>query len=717
MRLFHALTSLGCCSALALLNAACGISILGYGPGNDGGGGGGGDHGTGTRSGPGTGGSAGAGAVEISDCEAGYNEISDGRGGVNVEQVCPLLVDRSVSLLAFTSAIYPLLRASCSSCHSTETRASAPLIADVDAALAHEYALTRVNFKQPADSKLVVRMGVDRHACFGSDCMDANQQMLEAVQAWAAAVAPGLPETPRPVPMDEEISETDVTGWIEADRAGIPAADAEFIKYASLHELHNAGVSADELNVARVALSKALNSTARWAPEVANPADINGKGIVYRFDTRDYWGYNKGVTALHFGGSDDDIFFGETTVNYLGEPVGSDVTTKEKHSYTAEVQRDPSFARLVWGRVLAGNVEGASAGELLPPFVDGFKTDYIEASQLVFTLTRPDVYSAIMAIPWYAQDLEAELGVIKDEGMKSYEYMVTKEAHPIDSRMYWRARTTSGGYYWKTWDVWTGQLAGGVTTIEEAYATGQIRFPFWAYPIPKFVSGTGGGVLAETFSFIATLAQPFNSEPPGCDPQPSYGGAQFSNCRYYTGTDGMQQSEEEVIWDLPNGLQGYALWGGFGQRRIDSMVNAVRDPRLHRGLTDAKLASEIGHAIPDRRQNVGSSCIGCHADGVSRGDNDLRDWLDRGGPLPAGERGVDRWIDDEQTVAQVRELYPPSSVMRPKMEDDRRGFLAAMAKIKRDMILGEDKNVYVEPAIWTIEWAQSFYRYPVTTSN
>lgn len=31
--------------------------------------------------------------------------------------------------------------------------------------------------------------------------------------------------------------------------------------------------------------------------------------------------------------------------------------------------------------------------------------------------------------------------------------------------------------------------------------------------------------------------------------------------------------------------------------------------------------------------------------------------------------------------------------------------------------MGVDKNVYVEPAIWTIEWARRHYRYPVTRSN
>jgi len=40
-----------------------------------------------------------------------------------------------------------------------------------------------------------------------------------------------------------------------------------------------------------------------------------------------------------------------------------------------------------------------------------------------------------------------------------------------------------------------------------------------------------------------------------------------------------------------------------------------------------------------------------------------------------------------------------------------------MAEIKQEMILGMDKNVYVEPAIWTIEWARDHYDYPVTRSN
>jgi hypothetical protein len=679
---------------------------------------------TGTTGGSaGLGGNGGTGPVfPATGCEKGYAEISNGKDGVNVEQVCysqEMGFDKATSLAAFQTTLYPVLRQNCAFCHSNETQGQAPLHSDSSVDLAHEYALTRVNFRKPADSKFVVRMGIDRHNCFGGSCSAANATMLEAVEAWAAAVASRLQPTPRLTPEGEKVTEAQVLEWIAADRAAnVQAADADFIKYASLHEIQNSGVTADEMNVARVGLSKALNSTARWAPKVVNPVDINGKGIVYRFDTRNYWGHNKGVKKLHFGGSDDDVFFGRTSVNYLGEPVGQNITTQEKYDYTAEVEQDPSFAKLVWSRVLAGNVEGATDSGVLPPYVDGFKDQYVEASQLVYTLTRPDVYNSIMAIPWYAQDLEKELGVDISQGVKSYEYMLTKQAITVDARLYWRARTKSGGFYWKTWDVFTGQLPNNIRDIDEAYAEGAIRFPFWANPIPKFIAGTGGGVTPETFSFVATLAQPFGTEPEGCDGQPNFGGDQFLNCRYFTGTSGLQQSAEEVIWNLPNGLQGYSLWGGFNQRRVDAFVNIVRDPRIVRDASDVALTSQTDFATPDRRLNTGSSCIGCHADGMNRGNNDLRDWLDSGGLLlPTGAHGVDKWINDANVVAQVKELYPPSSVMRPRMEDDRRIYMEATAKIKHEMIAGPDKNTYVEPTIWTIEWSQNFYQYPPTRSN
>ena len=68
-------------------------------------------------------------------------------------------------------------------------------------------------------------------------------------------------------------------------------------------------------------------------------------------------------------------------------------------------------------------------------------------------------------------------------------------------------------------------------------------------------------------------------------------------------------------------------------------------------------------------------------------------------------------------MARVRELYPQSSEMRRKAEADRRLFLSAMDKIQQGMVLGVDKNVYIEPTIWMIESARQRYGYTQTRSN
>jgi hypothetical protein len=610
---------------------------------------------------------------------ARYSALPDGRGGMNIEQVAypPGTLDRAASLAAFQGTLYPLLRANCAGCHSTDSRAQAPIHSDLDVGLAHEYALTRVDFRHPEDSKFVVRMTIDRHNCFKQPCSAAGAEMLAAVQAWAQAVQPLLPAVPQPIAAGVVVSEQEVTTWIANDRAKLAAADAEYMAYTSLHELHNAGVPADRLNVARAGLSKALNSTARWAPVVVNPVDINGKGMVYRFDTRDYWGYNKGVRQLIFGGTDDDIFAGNQTS-----------LLSFKFNYAKQISKDPAFAKLVWTRVKEGSKDAYRQSGRAKN-ITGFKGDYVELSQLVYTLSRADVYNAIMALPVYGTELETELGVIKGDAQQPYQFMAVAQAITIDARLAFRAKTTTGGFYWKTFDIFTGD--------------GQ-PFVFWEHPVPKYVGSAGA--TARDLSLVGSLVQPVGSAPAGCSPAPN---SPFTLCTSYTGTDGVQQQASEIIWDLPNGLQGYAIYGGLNQRRVDAFSFIVRDPRRTRNLTDAQLETP-GPSRGDIRLFVGGSCMGCHSDGMNRASNDLRDRLDQGVMEAA-------WTSDQSVVAQVKQLYPPSSELHPTIEKDRVRFFDAMAEIRNGMILGDDKNVHVEPIVWSFEWAQKFYKYADTTSN
>jgi hypothetical protein len=95
-----------------------------------------------------------------------------------------------------------------------------------------------------------------------------------------------------------------------------------------------------------------------------------------------------------------------------------------------------------------------------------------------------------------------------------------------------------------------------------------------------------------------------------------------------------------------------------------------------------------------------------------------RDWLDEGGSqIPKGDNAAGAWIHDPATGKRVRELYKRSPEMRPIMENDRRLSMAVETKINEGMILGADKNTYVEPIVWTTEWVQKHYKYPVARSN
>jgi hypothetical protein len=186
-----------------------------------------------------------------------------------------------------------------------------------------------------------------------------------------------IPAVPQGVNASTKITEAQVSDWIAADKAKTKEADREFIKYMSFHALHNAGVGSQYMNTARAGLSKALNTAARWAPKIVNPVDVNGKGILYKFDIRDYWGYSLMDTSApdfaQFPGlSDDDMAFAPKKVDINGNVAKYASEAGQIHKLKSGVTRDDKFARLAWARVLRGNVEAATNDESYPPNIDGF---------------------------------------------------------------------------------------------------------------------------------------------------------------------------------------------------------------------------------------------------------------------------------------------------------------------------------------------------------
>jgi mono/diheme cytochrome c family protein len=116
------------------------------------------------------------------------------------------------------------------------------------------------------------------------------------------------------------------------------------------------------------------------------------------------------------------------------------------------------------------------------------------------------------------------------------------------------------------------------------------------------------------------------------------------------GLNSFRHDGGEIIFTLPNGLQGYMLVDGRG-RRIDKGPTAiVSDPRR-----------------PDRAVENGLSCLSCHARGVI----DKRDQVREHVAVGRGAFGRDE-------RAAVLALYPPRERFLAGLERDARRFRAAL---------------------------------------
>jgi serine/threonine-protein kinase len=124
------------------------------------------------------------------------------------------------------------------------------------------------------------------------------------------------------------------------------------------------------------------------------------------------------------------------------------------------------------------------------------------------------------------------------------------------------------------------------------------------------------------------------------------------------GTDNMfrnpidlSPSGGEMIWGLPNGLQGYYVCDAAG-KRIDAAPTEI--------VTD-EFAS-------DKIVRNGFSCIRCHESGMRRFQDDVRPAFDKLQP-------------NGFTATQIRNLYPPHKRMDEILDENSESFGDALAKL------------------------------------
>lgn len=145
----------------------------------------------------------------------------------------------------------------------------------------------------------------------------------------------------------------------------------------------------------------------------------------------------------------------------------------------------------------------------------------------------------------------------------------------------------------------------------------------------------------------------------------------------------------EIIWSLPNGLQGYMLVTGDDARIDAGPIDVVFDPNGHSGSVTIV---------------NGISCMGCHKHGMFPWEkDDIR-------PLFEGKRG--------QAVAdKVLELFPTNEAMQQLVRKDQKFFLLALEEAIGPFVkIGEDAQRAIEEFPEPITRVSNRYQQDITLS-
>lgn len=243
----------------------------------------------------------------------------------------------------------------------------------------------------------------------------------------------------------------------------------------------------------------------------------------------------------------------------------------------------------------------------------GCEIGVIRADWFIATASRPPLYHTLLQIPMNAKDLERRVEVdIPANVLNPTPERVARagfqQSGVSGQNRLLERHLSSHGYYWKSYDFKADSARTKLT-----------RFPLG----------------------------PLNL---------------FGNARHPFAGQAFAHDGGEVIFSLPNGLQGYMLVDGE-DRRIDAgPIEVVSD-----AVKTAGTAAIVN----------GVSCMSCHTHGMIRFNDTIRD-------------GSSVFGDAEK---HLKKLYPPKDVMDQLVDADEQRFLTALEKAVGPFLKqGTDKN-------------------------
>jgi hypothetical protein len=118
------------------------------------------------------------------------------------------------------------------------------------------------------------------------------------------------------------------------------------------------------------------------------------------------------------------------------------------------------------------------------------------------------------------------------------------------------------------------------------------------------------------------------------------------------GDNTFQHAGGEIIFTLPNGLQGYMLINAVGVRVDKAPAAIVSDPKR-----------------PDRQVETGISCMSCHVQGINPKSDQVRDHVAKNAR-----------VFSKADAERVRALYVPEAKMKALMDADAERYRRAVEK-------------------------------------
>ncbi len=225
----------------------------------------------------------------------------------------------------------------------------------------------------------------------------------------------------------------------------------------------------------------------------------------------------------------------------------------------------------------------------------------VRADWFITTATAPPLYHELLQIPLSAQALEQRLGISAENNIRDGRVVraaTLKSGVSAQNRMIERHQNGLFGFYWKSYDF---------KSLRDSPRSSLMQFP---------------------------LGPPMNGHP-------------FPDLAF-------QHDGGELIFELPNGLQGYMLIDDKG-RRIDAGPREVVEDKEGRFSGTGDIVNGI-------------SCMGCHANGMRSMPSDVL----------RGETAI-----QGSALRFLRKMHPGDEVVDDWIEKDRETFQSAVLKVMK----------------------------------